>query len=257
MLISSSRSSNTNRIHPSRKVNQQGVLIWFIKKHNIPLGRPTRAKQTSSFAAQLKPITVVQPDGPGFNIQGHKISSTITDCPPNAVFMDGYYANQEQQPLKIPNIKEVRPGISFVVRMVSTVGNYDYRLGVQEEWFIQSLGLSGILEGKPTTFTHTKQIHEQEVYGTLLANNIIGVRHDHFITFHFDLDIDGHENSFSNAKMIKRTDVGTPRKSYWSVVREAMSTELEARTLVGEQAEFLIVNPNRTKLGTGYFLGCG
>ncbi|KAF8111806.1 hypothetical protein N665_0072s0018 [Sinapis alba] len=74
-----------------------------------------------------------------------------TDCPANAVFMDGVFASQDGSPTKISNvmcifekyagnimwrhteaevpglkITEVRPDVSLVVRMVTTVGNYDY-----------------------------------------------------------------------------------------------------------------------------------
>ncbi|CAL9037300.1 unnamed protein product [Musa banksii] len=75
----------------------------------------------------------------------------MTDCPANAEFMDGYYATQDGEPVKLPNvfcvferysgdaawrhtelgipgqmIREVRPEVSLVVRMVGALGNYDY-----------------------------------------------------------------------------------------------------------------------------------
>ncbi|KAF7802607.1 primary amine oxidase-like [Senna tora] len=45
----------------------------------------------------------------------------LVDCPPNAAFFDAYYAAQDGKP-----ITEVRQDVSLVVRIVSTVGNYDY-----------------------------------------------------------------------------------------------------------------------------------
>lgn len=55
--------------------------------------------------------------------------------------------------------------------------------------------MTGLLEVKGTKYTHKDQIQE-EIYGTLLAPNTIGTFHDHFITFHLDLDVDGQDNSF-------------------------------------------------------------
>ncbi|KAJ4867902.1 Copper amine oxidase family protein [Raphanus sativus] len=46
-----------------------------------------------------------------------------TDCPANAGFMDGVLASQDGTPTKIT---EVRPDVSLVVRLVTTMGNYDY-----------------------------------------------------------------------------------------------------------------------------------
>ncbi|KAH9765065.1 Amine oxidase [Citrus sinensis] len=74
----------------------------------------------------------------------------LKDCPPNAVFIDGYFTSQDGAPIQTPNaiciferhtgdvmwrhteaempgdVREVRPEVSLVVRMVATVGNYDY-----------------------------------------------------------------------------------------------------------------------------------
>ncbi|XP_042491505.1 primary amine oxidase-like [Macadamia integrifolia] len=210
-----------------------------------------------------------------------------TDCPANAVFMDGYYAGQHGKPIKVTNalcvferyagdimwrhtesgipgevIREVRPEINLVVRMVSTVGNYDYII----DWeFKQTgtikvgVGLTGILEVKGVTYTHTDQIKE-DAYGTLLAENTIGVYHDHFLNFHLDLDVDDKDNSFVKSKLqtTRVMDNISARKSYWSLVKEVAKHESDARIKLGlEPAELLVVNPNkRTKMGNhiGYRL---
>ncbi|XP_043690957.1 primary amine oxidase-like [Telopea speciosissima] len=210
-----------------------------------------------------------------------------TDCPANAEFMDGYYAGQDGKPIKIENaicvferyagdimwrhtetgipgetIREVRPEINLVVRMVSTIGNYDYIIDwefKQSGTIKVSVGLTGILEVRSVTYTHTDQIKE-DAYGTLLAENTIGVYHDHFLTFHLDLDIDEQDNSFLKSKLqtTKVMDNNSPRKSYWSVVKEVAKHESDARIKLGlEQTELLVVNPNkRTKMGNhnGYRL---
>nr|CAD1840454.1 unnamed protein product [Ananas comosus var. bracteatus] len=204
----------------------------------------------------------------------------MTDCPANAVFLNGYYTTQDGKPAKIERvfciferyagdpswrhteagivgelITEVRPDVSLVVRMVSTVGNYDYVL----DWEFKTSGSikfvvspTGILEVKGSPYTHTNQIVSDQ-YGTLIAENTIGVYHDHFVTCYLDLDIDGTENSFvkSRLKTVRVTDGSSPRKSYWTVVKETAKTESDARVELGsEPAELLVVNPNKkTRLG--------
>lgn len=125
------------------------------------------------------------------------------------------------------------------------------------------MALTGVLEMKAVPYTHKSQIKER-VFGTLVAENTIANNHDHYITYYLDLDIDDSGNSFINAKIQKATSssgCGTPRKSYWTVVREAAKREAEGRIRLGlEPAELLIVNPNkRTKVGNqvGYRLISG
>ncbi|KAI3469547.1 hypothetical protein Pfo_026210 [Paulownia fortunei] len=208
-----------------------------------------------------------------------------TDCPKNAVFLDGYYTTRDGTPAKIsrvfclferyagdimwrhseaalPGDTEVRSDVTLVVRMVSTVANYDYII----DWeFKQSgsikvtVGLSGILAVKGSTYTHKDQI-EEEVYGTLVSENVIGTRHDHFLSFYLDLDIDGEANSLKKTHLqtVGVTDESSPRKSYWKVVNEVAKTESDAKIRLGSEAtEIIVVNPNKkTKVGNdiGYRL---
>ncbi|KGN44255.1 primary amine oxidase isoform X1 [Cucumis sativus] len=211
----------------------------------------------------------------------------LRDCPENAVFMDTYMAAGDGRPMKmsntfciferhggdimwrhtegtIPNtlIRETRAEISLVVRMVAAVGNYDYIVDwefKQSGSIIANVGLTGLLEVRASKYTHKDQIKE-EVYGPLLAENTIGVRHDHFLTYHLDLDIDGDANSFlkSNLRTIRSQDPDYPRRSYWTVVTETAKTEADARIKFGfQQDELVVVNPNqRTRMGNpvGYRL---
>ncbi|XP_062177589.1 amine oxidase [copper-containing] alpha 3, peroxisomal-like isoform X3 [Alnus glutinosa] len=209
------------------------------------------------------------------------------DCPSNAVFLDAYYAAADGTPVKIPNtfciferyggdimwrhtelgipnkvIREVRPEVSLVVRMVATVGNYDYVL----DWQFKpsgsikfGVGLTGVLEVKAATYTHTDEIKE-DIHGTLLTENTIGVYHDHFLTYYLDLDVDGKDNSFvkNNLETTRVKDRSSPRKSYWTIVSETAKTEFDARIQLGLKAsELVVVNPNKkTRLGNnvGYRL---
>ncbi|KAL5849757.1 hypothetical protein ACOSQ4_007770 [Xanthoceras sorbifolium] len=211
----------------------------------------------------------------------------LRDCPANTVFMDANFAGQDGFPVKIPNgfciferyagdimwrhtevvpgkpVREVRQEVSLVVRNIATLGNYDY---VNDWEFLQSgtikvkVGLTGTLEVKGTKYTHKDQI-EEEVYGTLLSENTIGVNHDHFLNYRVDLDVDGDANSFVKSRM-QTTRVAnnhtSPRKSYWKVDSQTARTESDARIKLGlEAADLLFVNPNKkTRLGNivGYRL---
>ncbi|KAE8077022.1 hypothetical protein FH972_015631 [Carpinus fangiana] len=215
------------------------------------------------------------------NLQYHSSPSPIA-LSINAVFWDAYYAGEDGVPVNISNalcsferyagnimwrhteseisdevIREVRAEVSLVVRMVAVVGNHDYII----DWEFKpdgtiklGVGLTGVLEVKGVTYTHTDDIRE-DVYGTLLANNTIGIYHDHFLTYYLDLDVDGEANSFvkNNLETIRTTIQSSPRKSYWTVVSETAKTEGEARIQLGlNQPELIVVNPNKkTKLKLG------
>ncbi|MBA0799828.1 hypothetical protein Gohar_010317, partial [Gossypium harknessii] len=164
--------------------------------------------------------------------------------------------------LRDQKIRETRPDISLVVRMAATVGNYDYVL----DWEFKPSGsikfrvaLTGVLEVKAVPYTHIDEITE-EVYGTLVADNTIGVSHDHFLTYYLDLDIDGDTNSFIKTHLITKQvkDKNIPRKSYWNVEHEIAKTESDAKLQIGlNPPELLVVNSyKRTKTGNkvGYRL---
>lgn len=55
---------------------------------------------------------------------------------------------------------------------------------------LSQVGLTGLIEVRGSIYTHNDQIKE-EVYGTLIAENSLGAYHDHFFTYHLDLDVDG------------------------------------------------------------------
>ncbi|WOL04981.1 primary amine oxidase-like [Canna indica] len=224
----------------------------------------------------------------GFGLWASPLVPNV-DCPANAEFMDGYYAGQDGQPVKVPNvfciferysgdvawrhtefgipgqlIREADPEVSLVVRMVAALGNYDY----VTDWEFKSSGsikvgvsLTGILEVKGTNYTHTSQIAAgDDQHGSLLVQNTMAIYHDHFVTYYLDLDIDGCNNTFvkSKLKTARVTDGSVPRRSYWTVVREAARTEADGRVEMGAvPAELLVVNPNKkTKMGNdiGYRL---
>ncbi|KAG5588228.1 hypothetical protein H5410_048662 [Solanum commersonii] len=170
------------------------------------------------------------------------------DCPenakkmPNVICIFERYAGDimwrhTEDAIPGKKIRKVRPEVSLVVRMVSTVGNYDY---ITDYEFKQSgtikvmVGLTGLLEVRGSIYTHNDQI-KAEVYSTLIAENTLGAYHDHFFTYHLDLDVDGHENSFvkNNLKTRRVINKSSPRKSYWTVVSETAETESDAKIQLG------------------------
>ncbi|KAL5541587.1 hypothetical protein UlMin_009297 [Ulmus minor] len=211
----------------------------------------------------------------------------FADCPANAVFMDVYYPAHDGTPVKVPNaicvfqqhagnimwrhtesglhdeeVREARADVSLIVRMVATVGNYDYIL----DWEFKpsgsikvGVGLTGVLSTKGVAHTHNDQVKE-DLFGQLIAENTVATHHDHFLTYHLDLDVDGEANSFVKTSLVTKRakDQGTPRKSYWTVVRERVNTESDAKIHVGlKPSELAVINPNkRTKVGNnvGYRL---
>ncbi|XP_054798366.1 LOW QUALITY PROTEIN: amine oxidase [copper-containing] gamma 1-like [Prosopis cineraria] len=155
-------------------------------------------------------------------------------------------------------ITEARPKVTLVVRMAASVANYDYIM----DWEFQTdglirpkVGLSGILMVKGTPYDHTSQIPPQEyLYGTLLADNVIGVIHDHFINYCLDMDIDGEPNSFVkvNLKRHQTSPEEDSRRSYLKAVRNVAKTEKDAeiRLKLYDPSEFHVINPNKkTKVG--------
>ncbi|XP_020596373.1 primary amine oxidase-like isoform X2 [Phalaenopsis equestris] len=211
----------------------------------------------------------------------------MIDCPSNAEYMDGYYANGDGYPVLIPKVfciferyagdiswrhtemmlpekvTEAREEVSLVVRSVATSGNYDYVLdwefktsGTIKVW----VGFTGMMEVRATNYTHANQIRGEQ-HGELVAPNTIGVYHDHYISYHLDLDVAGTANSFvkANLKTVTVNGGDAPRKSYWTVVKETVTTEADGRVNfnTAPPAELFVVNQDvKTKLGNmvGYRL---
>jgi primary-amine oxidase len=108
---------------------------------------------------------------------------------------------------------------------------------------------------KGTPYAHMNQVRQnEEMYGTLLSENVIGVIHDHYVTFRLDMDVDGADNSFVRVEMARQdTAPGeSPRRSYLKATRHVASTENDAkiRMKLYEPAEFHVINPTKkTRVG--------
>ncbi|XP_019058261.1 PREDICTED: primary amine oxidase-like isoform X1 [Tarenaya hassleriana] len=223
----------------------------------------------------------------GFGLQAMPLVP-LNDCPRNAEYMDGVFTAADGTPYVRENmvcvfesyagdiawrhsespitglpIREVRPKVTLVVRMAASVANYDYIIDweFQTDGLIRAkVGLSGILMVKGTAYENKNQVKEQEeLHGTLLSENVIGVIHDHFVTFHLDLDVDGSNNSFVKVNLKKEeTSPGeSPRKSYLKAVRNVAKTEKDGQIKLKlyDPSEFHVINAGKTtRVGnpTGY-----
>ncbi|KAK9103264.1 hypothetical protein Sjap_020518 [Stephania japonica] len=199
----------------------------------------------------------------------------LNDCPRNAYYMDGVFAAVDGTPFLRSNmicvferyageigwrhydvnnkVRESRPKVTLVARMAASVGNYDYII----DWEFQmdgliriNVGLTGMLMVKGTPHKNTNQVRPHEnTSGTLVSENVIGVVHDHFVTFYLDMDVDGPVNSFVKVNLVKEeTSPGeSPRKSYLRTKRHVARSEREAQIKLKlyDPSEFHVVSPDK------------
>ncbi|KAF5176159.1 Primary amine oxidase [Thalictrum thalictroides] len=218
----------------------------------------------------------------GFGLQAMPLDP-LNDCPRNAYYMDGVFPAADgvpyvrsnmicvfesyagdigwrhaESPITGMGIREVRPKVTLVVRMAASVANYDYIV----DWEFQTdglirikVGLSGILMVKGTPYVNMNQVPEEEkLYGTLLSENVIGVIHDHYVTFYLDMDVDGPNNSFVKVNLVREeTSPGeSPRRSYLKANRHVAKTEKDAQIKfkLYDPSELHVINPSKlTRVG--------
>jgi primary-amine oxidase len=195
-----------------------------------------------------------------------------SDCPVNATFVDAVVSDDHGKPLTLKNVvcvferdtgdplwrhyefftdsHESRPNVELVVRMAPEVGNYDYLLdyAFNRNGEIEvRVGAYGIIatKGVATRNMHDPTAAADTQYGTLVAPNLVGVNHDHFMSFRVDLDVDGQDNRLVEDKFVKRTLSGNPlRRSLWQIERSVVGTEGAIETM-HEPAWFRVESSSR------------
>ncbi|XP_041989664.1 primary amine oxidase-like isoform X2 [Salvia splendens] len=191
----------------------------------------------------------------GFGLQALPLEP-LNDCPRNAKYMDAVFAASDGTPYVRSNmiclferyagdaawrhtenpitgelIREARPKISLVARMVASLANYDYVV----DWEFHADGLinvkvslTGIVIVKGTNYVNMNQVNEDEaeLYGTLLSDNS-------FVNVHL-------QRAYTNGK--------SPRKSFMKVNKTVAKTEKDAqiKLKLTDPSEFHIINPNKT-----------
>jgi primary-amine oxidase len=210
------------------------------------------------------------------------------DCPANAAYFDGLSAGEHGAP-KISsqvvclfertgsdpawrhfedNTVYGRPARELVLRSAAVVGNYDYIMDwrFQQDGAIDvAVGATGVIETKASTQKnaagHAMDRSSMDMpaeYGQFVAENTIGVNHDHYFSYRLDMDVDGQANSFMADRMVQQLLPSDPmRKSIWAVKHMIAAREKDAIMDIHLETPgmWLFINPNvKGPLGypTGY-----
>jgi primary-amine oxidase len=179
------------------------------------------------------------------------------DCPFTAAFLPAVFGNDKGEPFTTPDalcIFERSPGdpiwrhsevlnqtyegranVELVVRMATTIGNYDYLF----DWIFSDaadievrVGATGLDAVKGVRSTHMRDATAaaDTRHGTLVAPNLVAVNHDHYFNFRLDLDVDGPGNSF-NQDVYRAVTLRpySPRRSVYVVEPRIPDTEKDAQ----------------------------
>jgi primary-amine oxidase len=198
-----------------------------------------------------------------------------TDCPATARFLPAVFNDDRGEPFETPNAlcifernlgepvwrhgealnqtHEARAGVELVVRMIATIGNYDYLL----DWTFNDaaeiqvrVGATGIDAQKGVVTKHMSEptAAADTRYGTLVAPGIVAVNHDHYFNFRLDLDIDTPINSFNRDVYRKVTlPPDSPRRSLYVVEGQMPAREKAAWLDTGHgPGKYRVVNEGET-----------
>ena len=217
-----------------------------------------------------------------------------SDCPELASFFDAVYVNDFGIPRRqaraaclfereagdvawrhdsARELIESRARRDLVLRMIATLGNYDYLV----DWVFQQDGSIRIVGGatgvvavksvaSPTAVAagmparaagsgpESIDTIAADAYGRFVAENTVALNHDHFLSFRLDLDVDGTENNLVVDRIVpRRLPEGSPRKSIWAVESSVAATESEGRLGMSMESPALWRITNPARLGpTGY-----
>jgi primary-amine oxidase len=198
-----------------------------------------------------------------------------SDCPADAAFLHAVLPNDSGRPVDrdaviclferdngaplwrhaetVNNTYAGRPAVELVMRTIPSVGNYDYVI----DWVLTEagsiridVGATGIVEAKgvrartmadPTAGQDTAS-------GNLVAPNLVGVNHDHFLSLRLDVDIDGEANTLVRQRLVRDDLPGNSgRRSLWRVAEEPVDWEGPLQFgMHGGIETWRIINPNLT-----------
>jgi primary-amine oxidase len=181
------------------------------------------------------------------------------DCPTTAAYFDGLSAGEHGAPKLTSGLVCLfertgsdpawrhfennsvygRPGRELILRSVAAIGNYDYLMDWrfhQDGTIEVAVGATGVIETKSTVQKNAAGhamdqtgMNASAEYGRFVADNTIGVNHDHFFSYRLDMDVDGRSNSFMADRMVQKLLASDPtRKSIWIVEHTIAAREHDA-----------------------------
>ncbi len=149
----------------------------------------------------------------------------------------------------VPGMKphQSRRATELVVRMVATIGNYDYFQDYvfQQDGQLRIRVISTGIDAVKGVFA--KNLEEAEAEGVLANGNLIaphrvGINHDHFFNYRIDIDVDGPVNNFDRLRLSQKPLVAaSPRRSIWTVTQQRITDEKRAQTIMLPEKPALLV----------------
>jgi len=210
------------------------------------------------------------------------------DCPATAAYFDGLSAGERGAPKLTSGLVCLfersgsdpawrhfennsvygRPGRELVLRSAAAIGNYDYLMDwrFRQDGTIEvAVGATGVIETKAVVQKNAAGHAMDQIgmnaspeYGRFVADNTVGVNHDHFFSYRLDMDVDGPSNSFMADRMVQKLLASDPmRKSIWIVEHTIAAREKDAIMDIHLErpSMWMFVNPDvKGPLGypTGY-----
>lgn len=132
------------------------------------------------------------------------------DCPSYATYTDAFCMFEYPKDYPLSRHKEYEyfhatKNIAFLLRSISTVGNYDYQT-TYEFYYDGSIQVlvraSGYIQGSDTV-----NGTEPWEYGFRIRDDLSGSMHDHVLNFKADLDIKGTKNSLLKTEFVPHSQV--------------------------------------------------
>ena len=203
------------------------------------------------------------------------------DAPDYAHYMDGLVIHDSGRPKAVSNLiaiferqsgdpswrhystemePESRPKRDLVIRSAAVLGNYDYIF----DWVFQQdgsikvkIGATGIAEAKTSAQMDASTNNgkdDGDAYGHFVDPNIVAVNHDHYFSYHIDLDVDGSNNSLMLDRLQNKIlPEDHLRRSVWVSNPKIAKTESEAKLKINFDRPTLwrVISENR-KNHVGY-----
>ena len=132
------------------------------------------------------------------------------DCPAYATYTDSFCLFEYPKDFPMNRHQDTdyyhaTKNIAFLVRSVSTVGNYDYQT-TYEFYYDGSIQVlvraSGYIQG--SDLVNTTDAWD---YGFHIRDQLSGAMHDHVLNFKLDLDVHGTQNSLFKTEFVPHSQV--------------------------------------------------